>query len=114
MTAAVRRYCGGEHGGAHRASVDVAASFAVLDAMLGRHPELPRHVDDLHDLLVEVDIGGWLRRDGGAVIFARGKHRDACLDQVAATDPPYLRWLADRVLPDAGRLIRAALENSVI
>jgi DNA polymerase-3 subunit epsilon len=111
LAAAVRRYCGREHGGAHRAGADVAAAAAVLDAMLGRHPELPRRVDELHDLLVEVDIEGWFRRNGGAVTFARGKHRNACLEEVAAADPSYLRWLADRVLPDARRLIESALDG---
>jgi DNA polymerase-3 subunit epsilon len=61
VAAAVRRYCGRDLGGAHRANVDVAATAAVLDALLGRQQELPRHVDELYDLLVEVDIEGWFR-----------------------------------------------------
>lgn len=35
LAAAVHRYCGREHGGAHRSSADVAASVVVLDATAG-------------------------------------------------------------------------------
>jgi hypothetical protein len=89
----------------------VVASAAVLDAMLGRHKDVPRAVDALHDLLVPVDVEGWVRRDAGTVLFARGKHRDVPLEQVARDDASYLDWLASRVLPDARRLIENALRN---
>jgi len=109
LAAAVRRYCGREHTQAHRAAHDVRASVLVLNAMLGKHKELPRCVADLHDCLIEVDVEGWFRREKAVVVFARGKHRDVALETVARRDPSYLMWLMDRVLPDARRLIEKAL-----
>jgi DNA polymerase-3 subunit epsilon len=110
LTAAVRRYCGRSHEGAHGARADALAAAAVLDAMLGRHAELPRDAAGLHRRLVEVDVEGWFRRaEGGAVVFGRGKHRDAALAEVARRDPSYLCWLLGRALPDAAGLIESAL-----
>ncbi len=111
LAAAVRRYCGREHTHAHRARHDVLAAVAVLDAMLGKHKDVPRAVEGLHDHLIEVDVEGWFRREGALVLFARGKHRDASLEAIAIRDPSYLDWLADRVLPDARQLIEKALHN---
>ena len=73
-----------------------------------------RTVDELHNLLVEVDVEGWFRRNGVAVVFAPGKHRDACPEKVAAADPSYLRWPSDRVLPDTRRLIQSALDGGAV
>jgi DNA polymerase-3 subunit epsilon len=111
LAAAVRRYCGREHSHAHRAGHDARAAVAVLDAMLGRHKEVPRAVNELHDLLVPVDVQVWFRREAGVVVFARGKHRGAPLQEVARHDASYLGWLAERVLPDARRLIARALRG---
>jgi DNA polymerase-3 subunit epsilon len=101
LAAAVRRYCRRDHPHAHRAADDALAAAAVLDAMLGEHGDVPRGVPELHDYLVEADVEGWFRRAGGVLLFARGKHRDVPLQEVALRDPSYLAWLADRVLPDA-------------
>jgi hypothetical protein len=87
------------------------ASVSVLDAMLGKHQDVPRTVNELHDLLVPVDVEGWFRREGGAVLFARGKHRDVSLEEVARMDASYLDWLAGRVLPDARWFIEKSLHN---
>jgi DNA polymerase-3 subunit epsilon len=111
LTAAVRRYCRREHAEPHRAGADVRAAVAVLDAILGKHKELPREIDSLHDLLIEVDIEGWFRGTGSVLFFARGKHRGTSLEDVAIRDASYLRWLADRVMPDAGLLIEKATDN---
>jgi DNA polymerase-3 subunit epsilon len=108
LAAAVRRCCGRDHPHAHRASHDVLASVAVLDAILGQHKGLPRAVEELHDYLIEVDVEGWFLRVDRVLIFARGKHRDVPLQEVARRDPSYLSWLADRVLPDARQLLDKA------
>ncbi|MFO0866547.1 MAG: 3'-5' exonuclease [Gemmataceae bacterium] len=109
LTAAVRKYCGREHEHAHRACQDVTASISVLDAMVGKHDELPKSVDQLHTMLIPVDVEGWFRREDGVIVFARGKHRDIALSIVARHDPFYLEWLGCRALPDARWHIEAAL-----
>ena len=58
--AAVRFYCGREHEEGHRAAADAQATVEVLDAMLGRYPELPRTVPGLHQHLSERT--DWIRR----------------------------------------------------
>jgi DNA polymerase-3 subunit epsilon len=108
LAAAVRRYCRQDHPHAHRAYHDAQAAAAVLDAMLGEHVDIPRGVAELHDYLVEADVEGWFRRVDGVLLFARGKHRDVPLQEVARLDPSYLAWLADRVLPDARHLLDQA------
>lgn len=109
LAAAVRRYCGGDHVRAHHAGDDAMAAVAVFDAMLGEHHDLPHTVSELHDLLVPVDVEGWFRREGNSIYFARGKHRDVSLNDVARLDASYLDWLAGRVMPDTHRLIETAL-----
>ena len=58
-----------------------------------------------------MDVAGKFRRgDGGAVVFAFGKHAGRPLAEVARADRGYLRWLLTRpLLPDAHALVRAAL-----
>jgi hypothetical protein len=85
---------------------------AVLDAMLATYPDLPRIPAELHRLTVDVDVGGWFRREGGAVVLAHGKHRGRTLDEVVASDAGYLRWLRDQALfDDARRLIKRAIRE---
>ncbi|GAB4138522.1 MAG: 3'-5' exonuclease [Planctomycetota bacterium] len=48
LTAAVRHFCGREHGGAHSAEADTLATIDVLTAILERYPDLPRDVEGLH------------------------------------------------------------------
>ena len=107
LAAAVRRYCGREHAQAHRAGHDVAASAAVLYAMLGRHKDVPRAVDAARPARPG-GRRGLIPPRGAVDLFACGKHRDVPLEDVARRDPSYLDWLADRVLPDARRLIESA------
>jgi DNA polymerase-3 subunit epsilon len=111
LAAAVRRYCGCEHTGAHTARQDAKAAALVLDAMLNQHRDVPRTVEALHNNLIEVDVEGWFRLEGKVVVFARGKHRDVPLEDVARNDASYLEWLAERVLPDARQLIDKALRS---
>lgn len=114
LAAAVRFYCHREHEQAHRADHDVQATVAVLDAMLGKYKDLPRSVAELHQQFIEVDVGGWFRRDDArALVFARGKYRDRALDEVARLNSRYLEWLMGQpILPDARRLVEHALQET--
>src|SRR5262249_40057771 len=67
LAAAVRDYCGRAHRRAHSASA-AAAIAAVLDAIVGRHGDLPATPDCLHAALVEVDLAGLFRRADGLVV----------------------------------------------
>lgn len=111
LKAAVRMFVGRELESAHRASQDVSASVAVLDAMLGRYPNVPRTIDGLHQLLVDVDLEGWFKRVGNDIVFTRGKHKGTTLDEVALFEPSYLSWMMDKVLPDARAIVEDALRH---
>jgi DNA polymerase-3 subunit epsilon len=96
LGAAVRRYLGCEHDGAHSAEGDVLATAAVLDAMLGRHSELPRTIAELNAEFQDsdsVDPDGFFRRVEGEIRLMKGKHRGEPLDEVAEMDPEYLEWM---------------------
>jgi DNA polymerase-3 subunit epsilon len=110
LGAAVRRYLGREHEGAHEALDDAEATAAVLDAQLGRHAELPPTPAGLHALLVDVDVAGKFRTEGDRVVFGFGKHVGRPLDEVARLDPTYLEWfLAADFLDDAKAFVERAL-----
>jgi DNA polymerase-3 subunit epsilon len=115
LRAAVRVFLGREHRGGHRAQADAGAALQVVDAQLARYLDLPARPEDLHRLLVGVDVGGRLRRGpDGRVALAFGKHRGRPLAEVAANDPGYLRWLLATVplLSDARHLILSASVGS--
>jgi DNA polymerase-3 subunit epsilon len=110
LAAAVRRYLGRDHEGAHGAVADARATAAVLDRMLADAPDLPVTVAGLHAALVEVDLGERLRRDDDRLMLAFGKHAGRPLDEVAGSDPDYLRWLLRQdFLPDFKALVAEAL-----
>jgi DNA polymerase III subunit epsilon len=112
LSAALRFYCGREHEGAHGASADVQATLEILDAMLDRYPDLPRSVDELHDVLRDqrfADLDGKFNLIGGRVIFNFGKYKGRHLDQVAQEFPSYMDWmLAQSFLDDAKELVMEA------
>ena len=110
LAAALRFSCDREHQ-AHRAARDVRAVAAVLDARLARHGDLPRTVAGLHRRMVEVDVGGWFRREGGLFVFAVGKYRGGPRAEVARNAPDYLyRLLTQGLLDDARFLAERALQ----
>lgn len=48
LTAAMKFYCDQEFTDAHDALADAGATLEILDAQLGRYPDLPRDLDELH------------------------------------------------------------------
>ncbi len=113
LAAAVQFYCGREHRGPHGALADATAAAAVLDAQLGRYSDLPRTAEALHRSMTNVDIGERFRSEGGRATFAFGKHRGRALEEVARTDPGYLRWFLDQdFLDDAKALVAEAMDRA--
>ena len=87
-----RKYFGKEHDGAHGALSDVRAARNVIATQLEVYKELPRDLDQLHEL----QWPGWLTTDGGfrmvdgvaCIMF--GKHRGKALKDV---EPSYWDWI---------------------
>jgi DNA polymerase-3 subunit epsilon len=113
LSAAVRFYLGRELADSHRALADAYATAAVLDAQIARYADLPKTVPELHACLTEVDLGGRLRREDGRLLLTFGKYVGRSLDEVAALDAAYLRWLLDQTfLPDFRGFVQAALQRA--
>ena len=107
----MRFYLGGDHAGAHSATADALAAARVLDAQVGRFPDLPAGPAGLHRLLAEVDVGRRFRLAPQArVVFGFGKYDGLPLAEVAACDAGHLRrMLTTGMLDDAGSLVEGAL-----
>ena len=113
LAAAMRFYCGREHGAAHGALADAEATAAILDAQVARYADLPATVAGLHELLTDVDVCGRFRTEGGRVVFAFGKHLGRPLEEVACQDPGYLHWfLTQDFFDDAKALVGQALARA--
>lgn len=100
LEAAVRFYCDRVHHG-HRAEEDVAATLEVFQRQLERYVELPVDVQRL-DEYCRNKQPDWLTVDGkvawrdGAPRITFGKYKGRSLQELAAEDPGYLRWIVDK------------------
>ena len=117
LSAAVRFYCGRDHDGAHSASADVQVTAEILDAMLERYPDLPRSVEELHDLYRDqrsVDLDGKFIRVDSRIVFNFGKYRGRRLDDVARESPDYIHWmLGGNFMDETKEIARGALQQTV-
>ena len=119
LSAAARFYLGREHQDAHSALGDIRTTAAVFTAQLEEYDHLPRDLDQLHEYCDEVspfetEVERWFGTDPEDHVFARGKHRGRRLEDVARTDPDYLRWMlgVEDMDPDVLDIVRKALEGS--
>ena len=97
------------------AEADVLATVAVLDAELGRYPDLPRSVEALDAWCNPVPEGA-VDRSGkfvlreGEVVFAFGKQKGRSLREIARVQRDYLEWILKQDFPeDARALVEKAL-----
>lgn len=119
LSAAARFYLGREHRDAHTALGDIRTSVSVLAAQLQRYEHLPRDVEGLNAYCdeyapFETAVERWFaEEEDGGYTFRRGKHKGRSLDEVARTEPDYLRWMlgADDMDEAVLEIVRAALEG---
>jgi len=118
LSAAARFYLDREHQDAHSALGDIRTTAAVFSAQLDRYEHLPRDLDQLHDYCDEVapfetEVERWFGSDPDAYVFGRGKHQGRHLEDVARTDPDYLRWMlgAEDMDPEVLEIVRKALRE---
>lgn len=119
LSAAARFYLEREHEEAHTALGDIRTSAAVLSAQLQRYPHVPRDLDGLHAYCEEyapyrTEVDRWFGPEDQGRVFRRGKHKGRPLDEVAATDPDYLRWMlgADDMDEDVLAVVRDAIARA--
>lgn len=96
LSAAVLRYCGREHEGAHGAMADTIASRDVLLAMLEQHEDLPSDVEGLSKVGIDpdaFDADGKLKWQDGELVVNFGKMKGKSLKTLAIVDRGYLSWM---------------------
>ena len=118
LSAAARFYLGREHDEAHTALGDIRTSAAVLGAQLQRYPQIPRDLDGLHAYCQEyfplrTEVDRWFTSEDDGRVFKRGKHQGRRLDEVARTEPDYLRWMmgVEDMDEDVIRLVQEAVQR---
>ena len=110
LEAAVQKYCGRQHEGAHGATADAVATADVLAGQLRAYPDLAEmSAEDLakfsqHDGMV--DYAGKLGLDdAGEVIYRIGKSRGTRVKD----DLGMARWILDKDFPEQTKAILRTL-----
>ena len=118
LSAAARFYLEREHEEAHTALGDIRTSAAVLSAQLRRYPHIPRDLDGLHAYCQEhyplrTEVDRWFSSEADGRVFRRGKHTGRALDEIARSEPDYLRWMIglEDMDDDVIRLVQEALQR---
>lgn len=118
LTAACRFYCGKDFAAAHDALADAEAALEVLDAQIGRYPDLPSDLDGLHrfcnpDEGKYLDLRGKLAWTGaGEAVLTFGKFQNRSLQDVVADKDGrhYLQWMLGKDFDEEVKgIVREAL-----
>jgi DNA polymerase III subunit epsilon len=115
LSAAVRKYCGREHDGAHGAQADCDATLAVLEGQIAKHTELAgMSVADLAKFSVRgdiepVDLAGKIGRNAdGALVYLFGKHRGETVE----SQPGFASWVLSKDFAESTKdVLRAELDR---
>lgn len=107
LSAAVRRYLGRELDDAHRAAADTRVLVELLTAMRESHDLSLDRMVELSSPPHEVDRAGKLRRRGGEVVFAFGRHRG----EPVAEHPEYVDWMLGADFPADTRAVLRKLRE---
>ncbi|MBD3161867.1 MAG: 3'-5' exonuclease [Candidatus Eisenbacteria bacterium] len=117
LSAAVAFYLGRRHEGAHGALADARATLEVLQAQLGRSPDLPPTADGLAEVSRRsssryVDPDRKLEWRDGEACITFGKHAGRRLRELIQSDPDYIGWILNSDFPDPFKaILREALEG---
>jgi DNA polymerase-3 subunit epsilon len=102
---------------AHDARSDVEATIAVLAAQLRAYADLPRTVDEIHELLHphdpnRIDADGKLRWQDDIATVAFGAQAGTSLADLATNDRSFLEWVLRKDFSDEVKsIVREALEG---
>lgn len=113
LSAAIKFYCNRDHEEAHSALGDARATFDVLEAQLGRYPDLPKTPPEIDQSVrhpSSVDRLGKLKWVEGEIVVTFGRHKGRTLKYLVREEADYIRWMIDNgVVADAAHLLRDAL-----
>ena len=96
LSAAYKFYCGKTLEGAHSAEVDASATCEILEAQLGKYPELGSSIDSILKVIGEDQIVDFARRfvmENGTEVFNFGKFKGRPVSDVLRSEPQYYDWM---------------------
>jgi DNA polymerase III subunit epsilon len=103
LSAAYKFYCNKSLEGAHGAETDASATVEILNAQLGRYPQLGNSIDTVLKSIGEEQIIDFARRftynDKGQEIFNFGKHKGRTIAEVLKAEPQYYDWMMKGEFP---------------
>jgi DNA polymerase-3 subunit epsilon len=112
LEAAVKKFLGREHEGAHDASVDIDATMEVA-LMMFEHFCVEGSLAEWDERLRDpswIDRQGKIVWDGEEACMAIGKHKGEPLILVVKTDPGYIHWMLKSDFPsDTKQILEDAL-----
>ncbi|MEO6963188.1 MAG: 3'-5' exonuclease [Puia sp.] len=96
LTAAYRFYCDKIHDGAHGAQADAEATLEILQAQIGRYPQMGADVDSILKFTGDDQVVDFARRfsmENGVEVFNFGKHKGRPVADVLKNEPQYYDWM---------------------
>jgi DNA polymerase-3 subunit epsilon len=82
--------------GAHSAEADATATYEILEAQVGRYPQMGNTVDSISKFTGEDDFVDFARRfikENGIELFNFGKHKGKPVEKVLREEPQYYDWM---------------------
>ena len=111
LSAAVRKYLGRNHDGAHGAEADTVATLEVLKAQLAEYADkLPKSVDELDEFLaprdpLNADRNGMFRWKNGEWTVNFGKKKGESVKKLMLDEPGFFRWMLKGDFESDARMI---------
>ena len=117
LSAAYKKYCNKELGGAHRSEVDVRATVEVFKSQLEQHEKLPRDILGLHEFCnpknsAWIDSDGKFAWFGEKVIITFSKYKGETLQDISKNSPDFLQWIISKDFsPEVKKIAEDALKG---
>ena len=103
LKAAYKFYCDKDLENAHSAEADTMATYEVLEAQIGRYPDIGDTVEQLAEFSSNgtiVDFAGRIALDDkGREVFTFGKYKGRSVEEVFRAEPSYYTWMMEGSFP---------------
>jgi DNA polymerase III subunit epsilon len=102
LSAAYKFYCEKDLTDAHSAEADASATWEVLEAQLGRYPNLGKNLESIFKVIGEDEVVDFARRMivvDGKIVFNFGKHKGKEVEKVLIHERSYYDWMMQGDFP---------------
>ena len=103
LVAAYKFYCNKDLTDAHSAEADTTATYEILEAQIGKYPELngdAAFLSDFSQMTKNVDLlGRFVYNDKNVAVFNFGKHKGKGVTEVLQKEPGYYGWMMNGDFP---------------